>query len=476
MDIITIDGMTENDFRHSIEDMLRLDQVDEAIARLRELLAASGAAGTVLPARFQDVTAQDLEIGGWQRLDDRLLDHDRPNFPITAIGVTLADATTLGGPGPSGGKLAPFIKTFYFSDEAYPFKEATRDDLLDGYSRDGFELQGDYRATDATLSIKGIDDLYGAIIELEARLFETPEPDPDEIRAGAIGSCLLAALIHQALRDTIRAKGLPRTLCVFAACDGVYPFFDAPVAGVDECALAATAAATIDEELETISADSLDDNEGIAEEPKGEASLLSLTMRREGKTPVMVLDAQDAEDGFRETEMAAAQQMFADDAADRALPRHSFAFSEAAEAYLPEACPTDAHLSEAHPSEDRPMSDQSETTERFAAAPVLASDTHAVPAEAVAESVESPAREEATAPQPLSPWPEAAAADHALGVTEASGVDVPEAPCDPAEDAVAQPSRHSLRATINLAPPVRRSAIGAWWAALVARVRLIFAR
>lgn len=328
MDIITIEGMVENDFRLSIEDMLRLDQVDEAVERLRGLLGSAAGVGKILPERFLEITSADLEIGGWHRLEDRLLDHGRSNFPITAIGVTLADARKLGGPVPNGGKLRPFIKTFYFTDDAYPFSEATRHDLLDGYSREGFELQGDYRATDATLSVKGIDDLYGAIVELEARLCDTPDPAEDEIRAGSIGSCFLAALIHQALRDTIRQKGLPRSLCVFAACDGVYPFFDAPVIGSDECPVVTSApeltgqarAPGYDDEGRAHG--ELADGDRANDEPaddeggdgsKGEASLLSLTMRRAGKAPVMVLDTQEAEEGARCTELAAAQRMGIDD-------------------------------------------------------------------------------------------------------------------------------------------------------------------
>jgi len=41
-----------------------------------------------------------------------------------------------------------------------------------------------------------------------------------------VRACYLAVLIHQALREAVRQHGLPRPLCVLAACDGVYPFFD----------------------------------------------------------------------------------------------------------------------------------------------------------------------------------------------------------------------------------------------------------
>ena len=303
MEIVTIDGMVEHDFRLSIEDMLRLNQVDEAIERLRGLLETCVGENGVLPARFLQVTADYIEIGGWHRLADRLRDHDRARHPISAIGVTLADYRPLGGPGIRNGRLAPFIKTFYFNDDGYPFSQATRSDLLDGYSRDGFEWQGDYQATDATLSIRGIDDLYGAIVELEDRLLASPDPGEAEIRAGTIGACYVAALIHQALRDTIRRKGLPRPLCVFAACDGVYPYFDAPVAGSDECSVEEPAEAELAEPEDDLYEDLI----------PGEASLLTLVSRTRTKAPVMVLCEEDAQEAVRYSEMAGAQRLGIED-------------------------------------------------------------------------------------------------------------------------------------------------------------------
>jgi hypothetical protein len=176
MDTVTIDGMDEHDFRHSVEDMLRADEGEAAIEKLRALLEPYACHGGILSPRFLEVSPRSIEFAGWQRLPDRLLNHDRPGYPITAIGVALSDARKLGGPGPSNGWLAPFIKTFYFSDDAYPFTDASRDDLLDGYTREGFGWQGDFQATDATLSIKGIDDLYGAVVSLEARLAPAISP------------------------------------------------------------------------------------------------------------------------------------------------------------------------------------------------------------------------------------------------------------------------------------------------------------
>lgn len=315
MTTITIDGMDEHDFRHAIEDMLRRDEGEEAIAKLRELLEPYARRGKILPRGFLDVSWRHVEFAGWHKLSDRLLHHDRPGHPISAIGVVMSAARKLGGPGPSKRRLSPFIKTFYFSDEAYPFTGASREDLLDGYSRDGFGWQGDYQATDATLSIRGIDELYGAIVELEERLFDSDDPPEDEIRAGSIGACYLAALMHQSLRETIRARGLPRPLCVLSACDGVYPFFDAPVAGQDEHALSAPAKPGADAEWS--------DDDGNAVSPRsagspgefssGEASLLDCVSRKGTKSPVLILDEETSRDAARFTEMAEAKRMAVDD-------------------------------------------------------------------------------------------------------------------------------------------------------------------
>jgi hypothetical protein len=335
MEVIAVDGMDEHDFRHSVEDMLRLDQVDEALERLRALLPPFSGGGMYLPARFLEVRPEEVEIVGLDRLAARLIGYDRPGFPVSAIGLVLADARVLGGPGPRGGRLTPFIKTYYFTDDAYPFTEASRDDLLDGYTREGFGWQGDYQATDATLSIRGMDDLHGALIELEDRLLDRENPPEDAIRAGSIGACYLAVLIHRALREAIRQQSLPRPLCVLAACDGVYPFFDAPVAGwnqfVPEAAEALPGAPTV--MAPDADADGNEDADGAEQWPNElvgahfaaltgddavrEPSLLSLFAPHREKHLALTLADEDLMESARFTAEAGAQRLVMTD--DNAL-------------------------------------------------------------------------------------------------------------------------------------------------------------
>lgn len=231
------DGLSEEEFRRSIEARLRENRPEEAVKRLRRLLTADAGPGGILPARFLSVQSSDLELDGWDDLNTRIRAHDEPGRPITAISIAF------GWPGEhppqpdEQGHLNPLIEVEYFNDSAYPFSESDRDNLLEGYSYYGCTWAGEGKATEPTLSVRGIDDLHGALAQLEARLLAMDVPDEDEIRAGSLGACLLSVLLFQAVRDRLAIDPLPRPVCVMAGSNGVYPYFDAPVAGMPEHAL-----------------------------------------------------------------------------------------------------------------------------------------------------------------------------------------------------------------------------------------------
>lgn len=234
MTSITLDGLNEEEFRRSIEARLRHDLAGAAVDRLRALIAPYAAPGGILPERFLTVTADDLNLYGWEGLADALRRLDRPGRPVTALGITFGwpgeDA-----PGPDAdGKLTPCLETCYYNDDAFPFSQSGREDLLDGYSYHGCTWGDDCEARETTLSLGGIDDLHGALAGLEARLLASEEPDEEEIRAGSLGACLLSVLLFQAVGARVARDGLPRPLCVMSGSNGVYPYFDAPVVGLPE--------------------------------------------------------------------------------------------------------------------------------------------------------------------------------------------------------------------------------------------------
>lgn len=298
MDSITIDGLHEDAFRQSIEDLLRRGLSDEAATRLRSLLEPFTGEGQLFPARFMSVSHEEIELSGWETLDEGFRKFDRAEQPVTAICLSFGDPEGRPSGPDSAGMLSPTVETSYFSDEAFPFSESDRNDLLDGYSSFGCQWAGDCEGIDHAISFRGADDLHGSLAELEQRLLNTSNPDPEEIRAGTIASCYLAVLFHQALRDNFAKHRLGRPLCVLTANNGVYPSFDAPVLSCDEylaggevTAIAANIAPEWVPEDSFAPPHVAEDEDEDAEE----ASLLSIGIRRTAKQPVLALAETEAD-------------------------------------------------------------------------------------------------------------------------------------------------------------------------------------
>lgn len=232
MSTIAIDGLNEETFRRSIESRLRQGKPGDAVDKLRALLAPYAGPGKILPERFLTVRSSDLVLHGWDGLADAIVRHEQPGRAITALSIAF------GWPGEevpqpdAEGCLTPLVETAYFTDEAFPFSQSAREDLLDGYSYHGCTWADQSAATDNALTLSGIDDLHGALAALEIRLLNSEAPDDEEIRAGSLGACLLSALLVQVVTERVQTDGLPRPLCVLAGSNGVYPYFDAPVAGL----------------------------------------------------------------------------------------------------------------------------------------------------------------------------------------------------------------------------------------------------
>ncbi len=342
MDTITIDGLDENDFRRSIETMLRNGEADDAASKLRALLAPYSGPNKLLPERFLTVSPQEVSLAGWPDLRARIGKYDRPEHLISALRIAVTDPDPE-APSPAldaPGRFSPSIETSYFSDDSFPFSDADRNDLLDGYSMDDSAWQGDFEAADSAVKVEGIDDLYGSIAAIEARVMQSDEPDGDEIRAGSLGACFLAVLVHQAVRETVHKEGLPRTLCVLAGNDGVYPFFDAPVLASDEYPDdGATMTLPLTKASQSIEADEVDLEESGPEVtrdgPYDFSRLSSVTTRKVRKAPVIMLDAAEADLAAHQYDAGAAQQL-----ADAEAPDHAalLAVHEAARAVAsPEA-------------------------------------------------------------------------------------------------------------------------------------------
>lgn len=283
MTTIVIDGLNEEDFRRSIENRLREGRPGAAVERLRGLLAPYVGPEKILPERFLTVEAADLELQGWHVLGDAIDKHDRPGRPVTALSIAFGWQGEEPSESDGDGRSKPHVETSYFTDDAFPFSQCGREDLLEGYSSYGCNWAGDAEATDTALSVEGIDDLHGALAALEAQLLASDEPDEDGIRAGSLGSCLLSTLLFQAVGERIGRDGLPRPICVMAGSNDVYPYFDAPVAGIPDDVRKASEAEVAEAEA------------GQAVPAPRYSSLLMTSIPHARKRAVLVLEESDDE-------------------------------------------------------------------------------------------------------------------------------------------------------------------------------------
>ena len=489
---ITIDGLDEEVFRRNIEAMLRVGEADRAAAKLRALLEPCAGEGRILPARFLEATAADFTLVGWDRLGESLARNDLPRHPISALTIAVSDAEAMGIDQGKAGGPGPLIATSHFTDEAYMFSQCGVTDLLDGYSFYGCEWHGSSTHMDTALSLSGVEDLYQAVAKLEAALIASRQPALDMIRAGSLASCYLAVLLYQAVRDTIRAQGLPRPLCVMAGSEGVYPYFDAPVIGSAECseqglvqAFAIPADRVVAKELAkgepagTVQRAAL----AGAVEPEGEVAattdggftydgLAGPTMRKTEKKPVLELAEAEVRSAAEMLERAGQERM----GDDRRLPDELLAHRGPSHPLFSAEPPVDAPF---EPMADEPVGGEPVGGEPVGAEPVAVAE----PEPAEADPFVSPGSfpelaepEAGHAPQPgpahfVATGPTLAPAG--LVQDERAHQDVHVA--DVAAIAVRPQTSHSLRARFADTPPPPPPPPPAWSVALATLSRWLHA-
>lgn len=225
---VMIDGQREDDFRQSIETMLRQGDADLAAARLQPLLEPLCGEGLPLPARFATVSASDLAVTGWDAVLARIADFDAAGTVITAVGADLSAPVHFGIAPDDQGLLDPIVETNFYTDAAWAFSQCDRDALLGGYTAYGCEWQGGFEHIDDCLRVTGVADLYGAVVALEERVRGAGPASEDERSAHLLASSLFAVLFHQALRDTVPDALAARNTAVVVGSNESFPFFDAP--------------------------------------------------------------------------------------------------------------------------------------------------------------------------------------------------------------------------------------------------------
>ena len=220
-------------FCDDVQQDLREGRASDAAERVAFALGVLEEFGHPVVELCRSYPAERIRILGWDQIGARFEALDKPDQPITAIGIDLSchgDALA-----DSDDALAPYIETNFYSDSAFPFSTADRATLCAGYENSSARWQGNFQDIDGTIMISGIGRLSFAIDELEQQHRIQNSDDAVGSDAMFIATAYRAVAVHQAVQAMVDEHGLPRPLAVIVGSNESYPFFDAPVISFLEC-------------------------------------------------------------------------------------------------------------------------------------------------------------------------------------------------------------------------------------------------
>jgi hypothetical protein len=226
-----VDEAEQHAFRNELEALLRCGEADAALACVRERMAALAGAGLPIIDLALRVDPETVSLKGWDKLDDTIASEEKSGKTITAIGIDFSWPGHVDLKPDSNGSMPPDIETNYYTDQPdVRFSQATRAEILAGYSNYGSCWQGCFAEIDKAIEVKGMSALYGAVtVASIARNQDDAAGD-----AYVLAACTSAIVLHLAVRKAIRTKGLPKPLAVLVGSNEDFPFFDAPVAAIGE--------------------------------------------------------------------------------------------------------------------------------------------------------------------------------------------------------------------------------------------------
>lgn len=230
---VTIDGLAEDEFRRSIETMLREETAELAVRRLRKLLTPYCGDNAPLPARFLKLTCADVILSGWSDLHTAMDAVDAEGEEVCAISFDLSLPLTEGWWADDDGHpmAEPRIESRFYTDEAFPFSTSSHADIVAAYEGESAPWHGKHfeDADSEALTVSGLADVNGALVDLGESIQSGKAKDEDSLVSHVMGGCLIAVLVHQAVREAALRGGLPRPMAILVGRGDAFPQFDAPV-------------------------------------------------------------------------------------------------------------------------------------------------------------------------------------------------------------------------------------------------------
>ncbi|RVQ65294.1 hypothetical protein EKN06_13730 [Croceicoccus ponticola] len=217
-------------FLGDVEALLRRGQPDVAASILESQLGDLAEEGDELAKLCLKVPVSAIRLVGWEQLAEKLKKFDRPDKRITALSVDISAPFEMPLLEQKHGNFyEPDLDTVFYSDSAFPFSGAHREDLLDCYTPKGGPWSGGFEHVDATIAVRGMGGIYGEVLLAQRRCRPDDHNDPMEQDSAVLASAFVAVRLHQAIKSTAEGRGMPRPMMLMVGNNESFPYFDAAV-------------------------------------------------------------------------------------------------------------------------------------------------------------------------------------------------------------------------------------------------------
>jgi hypothetical protein len=226
----TKDG--ERSYGRSIAELIRAGRHDLAEDRLITDLAPLG---VPLAEICLETRAGSVELAGWDALR-RTVARPPTGIVYTAVGLDLS--AHVDPPATPEGWVEPGVEVSLYTDDAFPFSTASRDDLLavyaayDALRQSALPWTGAFEDIGACdVGTVGLARLNSAIVEQEPRSLHQPPPGDSPAPAAYVALRLAAWVralrFHRAVKRSLDQQGLPRPVPVLVDSHDVRPYVNA---------------------------------------------------------------------------------------------------------------------------------------------------------------------------------------------------------------------------------------------------------
>ena len=217
-------------FLGNVESLMRRGQPDVAATLIEAQLMELNDGRHDIAKLAQATPVSAVRLIGWEVLDQTLRKIDRPDQPVTAMSIDISGPMSLPAPDPDKSSFRePDLETLYFTDTAFGFSRAGREEINHGYGRKAGVWRSAFEEAGAEVQVRGLGGIYGEVLAYERRHQGGLLTGPADCDALALGHAFVAVRLHQAIRAVIEGRGLPRAITVLVGSNESYPFFDAPV-------------------------------------------------------------------------------------------------------------------------------------------------------------------------------------------------------------------------------------------------------